>query len=86
MKRCSKGSPPSSSCRSRRGAARCAGRLGLAIVPVDWEAPELVEAAHWHPTRTGDPTLRWLRGILRELSSAPEFMSGVPVAYGQQSA
>jgi DNA-binding transcriptional LysR family regulator len=61
-----------------RLAARCADRLGLAIVPVDWEAPELVEAAHWHPSRSGDPTLQWLRGILRELSSAPDFMSGAP--------
>lgn len=63
-----------------RLAARCADRLGLAIVSVDWEAPELVEAAHWHPSRSGDPTLQWLRGILRELSSAPEFMSGLPAA------
>jgi DNA-binding transcriptional LysR family regulator len=61
-----------------RLAERCADRLGLAIVPVDWEAPELVEAAHWHPSRSGDPTLQWLRGILRELSSAPDFMSGAP--------
>ena len=61
-----------------RLAERCADRLGLAIVPVDWEAPELVEAAHWHPSRSGDPTLQWLRGILRELSSAPGFMSGAP--------
>jgi DNA-binding transcriptional LysR family regulator len=59
-----------------RLARRCAGPLGLVVVPVDWEPPELVEAAHWHPVRSTDPTLEWLRGILREMSSlldsAPE--------------
>ena len=53
-----------------RLARRCAGPLGLVIVGVDWEPPELVEAAHWHPGRSADPTLPWLRGILREVSSA----------------
>ncbi|HEY7015272.1 MAG TPA: LysR family transcriptional regulator [Streptosporangiaceae bacterium] len=55
-----------------RLARRCAGPLGLVIVGVDWEPPELVEAAHWHPGRSADPTLPWLRGILREVSSALE--------------
>jgi DNA-binding transcriptional LysR family regulator len=53
-----------------RLAERCAGPLGLVIVPVDWEPPELVEAAHWHPSRSGDPTLQWLRDVLKEMSAA----------------
>lgn len=52
-----------------RLARRCAAPLGLVIVPVDWEPPELVEAAHWHPVRSADPTAQWLRGILKEMSS-----------------
>ena len=64
-----------------RLARRCAGPLGLVIVDVDWEPPELVEAAHWHPGRSTDPTLQWLRGILREVSSAldsaPEESAGL---------
>ena len=59
-----------------RLARRCAGPLGLVIVPVDWEPPELVEAAHWHPVRSADPTLRWLRGILREMSSTLDATPG----------
>ncbi len=60
-----------------RLARRCAGPLGLVIVGVDWEPPELVEAAHWHPGRSADPTLGWLRGILREVSSALDSAPGV---------
>lgn len=52
-----------------RLARRCAGPLGLTVVSVDWEPPELVEGAHWHPGRSEDPTLRWLRGVLKELSA-----------------
>jgi DNA-binding transcriptional LysR family regulator len=52
-----------------RLARRCASQLGLRIVEVDWEPPELVEGAHWHPGRSEDPTLRWLRGVLKELSA-----------------
>ena len=52
-----------------RLARRCADPLGLVIVPVDWEPPELVEAAHWHPVRSADPTLQWLRDVLREMSA-----------------
>lgn len=55
----------------------CARPLGLVIVDVDWDLPELVEAAHWHPGRSADPTLQWLRGILREMSSALESAPGV---------
>jgi DNA-binding transcriptional LysR family regulator len=69
-----------------RLAARCADRLGLVIVPVDWEAPQLVEAAHWHPGRSGDPTLQWLRGILRKVSSALDFTPCQPAAPAQRSA
>ncbi len=59
-----------------RLARRCAGPLGLVIVGVDWEPPELVEAAHWHPGRSAGPALPWLRGILRKVSSALESAPG----------
>ena len=67
-----------------RLARRCAGPLGLVIVGVDWEPPELVEAAHWHPVRSADPTLQWLRGILSEMSSLLD--SGPGVAEAERSA
>jgi len=31
---------------------------------------ELVEAAWWHPIRTADPALAWLRTILTEIIQA----------------
>jgi DNA-binding transcriptional LysR family regulator len=52
-----------------RLAQRCAGALGLTITPLAWEQPDLVEAAHWLPARSADPALRWLRGILEEVSA-----------------
>src|SRR3984885_5087973 len=39
-----------------RLARRCAGTLGLTIAPLAWEQPDLLEAAHWLPTRSLDPT------------------------------
>jgi DNA-binding transcriptional LysR family regulator len=66
-----------------RLARRCAGPLGLVVVPVDWDPPELVEAAHWHPVRSADPTLHWLRGILKELSSQ---LDSAPDTAGERSA
>lgn len=53
-----------------RLARLSAKTLGIAIVDVDWDAPRLVEAAHWHPARDADPALRWLRGVLREVGGA----------------
>jgi len=36
---------------------------------------ELIEAAWWHPTRSADPALCWLRGVLRDTAAA---LSPVP--------
>lgn len=51
-----------------RLAQRCAETLGLVIIEVPWQPPDLVEAVHWHPARSADPTLKWLQGIFREVS------------------
>jgi DNA-binding transcriptional LysR family regulator len=49
--------------------ARCPTSLGLVVAEVPLDDPELAEAAHWHPSRHGDPSIGWLRGILREVSA-----------------
>ncbi|MGH3269556.1 MAG: hypothetical protein ACRDN1_10900 [Trebonia sp.] len=36
---------------------------------------ELIEAAWWHPTRSADPALSWLGGVLRDTAAA---LSPVP--------
>jgi DNA-binding transcriptional LysR family regulator len=50
-----------------RLARRCDESLGLVIAEVPFAAAELVEGVHWHPTRSADPALRWLLGVLREV-------------------
>ena len=49
-----------------RLAARCRAPLGLVTPEVPFALPELVEAAHWHPSRSGDPALAWLRDLIIE--------------------
>ncbi|MGY1812594.1 LysR family transcriptional regulator [Blastococcus sp. SYSU D00820] len=49
---------------------RCPRSLDLQTVQVPMDDPELVEAAHWHPTRHADPSIRWLRDVLTEVSAA----------------
>ncbi len=49
-----------------RLARRVAATAGIAIVEPPFGTVELVEAAWWHPTRSGDPALRWLRSIASE--------------------
>src|ERR1700678_4455638 len=39
---------------------------GVAVAEPPFGRVELVEAAWWHPTRTGDPAQSWLRGVLAE--------------------
>ncbi|MEU4236273.1 LysR family transcriptional regulator [Actinoplanes sp. NPDC026619] len=51
----------------RRLAELCRERLGLVIAEVPFPPPELVEAAHWHPARAGDPALTWLRDLIVNL-------------------
>jgi DNA-binding transcriptional LysR family regulator len=38
----------------------------LAILEPPFGLVELVEAAYWHPSRTGDPAVRWLLSTLQE--------------------
>jgi DNA-binding transcriptional LysR family regulator len=52
----------------RRLALRCHTALELAIVDVFDEPVELVEAAHWHPSRSKDPSLLWFREVLGQLT------------------
>ena len=49
---------------------RCPDTLRLVVAEVPLEDPELAEVAHWHPSRHADPSVRWLRGVLREVSTA----------------
>jgi len=51
-----------------RLARRVAATAGVTIGPLPFEAAELIEAAWWHPTRSGDPALRWLRSIVAEVA------------------
>jgi DNA-binding transcriptional LysR family regulator len=57
--------------------ARCPSTLGLVVAKVPLDEGELAEAAHWHPSRHGDPSVRWLRNVLRQVSETLE-PSGVP--------
>jgi DNA-binding transcriptional LysR family regulator len=50
--------------------ARCPRSLGLVVAEVPLDDPELAEAAHWHPSRHGDPSVTWLRDVLRDVSGA----------------
>lgn len=50
--------------------ARCPPTLRLAVADVPLDDPELAEAAYWHPSRQGDPSVQWLREVLQEVSSA----------------
>ncbi len=47
--------------------------LGLTIVETGIKPVTLVEAAHWHPSKTHDPALVWLVALLREASELLEF-------------
>ncbi|HKT05087.1 MAG TPA: LysR family transcriptional regulator [Rugosimonospora sp.] len=51
-----------------RLARRCATILDLVVTEVPLPTIELVEAAHWHPSRTADPSLAWFRRVLAEAS------------------
>jgi DNA-binding transcriptional LysR family regulator len=51
-----------------RLARRLDPSLGVVVAEVPFEGAELVEGAHWHPARSADPAVRWLLGVLREVS------------------
>lgn len=47
--------------------------LGLAVVETPLSPPTLVEAAHWHPSKTNDPAIKWLVSLLRRAAELVEF-------------
>ncbi|UFS58779.1 LysR family transcriptional regulator [Subtercola endophyticus] len=59
-----------------RLALRYLDLLNLAIVDTPLSPATLVEAAHWHPSKSADPALKWLVGVLREAAEIVEFPNG----------
>jgi DNA-binding transcriptional LysR family regulator len=53
-----------------RLARRVSGAAGVRIVAPPFRAIELVEAAWWHPMRSTDPALTWLRGIIGDFAGS----------------
>ncbi|HXW46882.1 MAG TPA: LysR family transcriptional regulator [Streptosporangiaceae bacterium] len=49
-----------------RMARRAMRTAPLAILEPPFGLVELVEAAYWHPSRTGDPAIRWLLSTLKQ--------------------
>jgi len=56
-----------------RTASRYADSLGLVIAETPIVPSVLVEAAHWHPSKTADPALQWLVRHLRAAAELVEF-------------
>ncbi|WP_300613066.1 LysR family transcriptional regulator [Trebonia sp.] len=52
-----------------RLARRVAGTAGVTVCEPPFGTIELVEAVWWHPTRSGDQALRWLRSIAAEVAA-----------------
>jgi DNA-binding transcriptional LysR family regulator len=53
-----------------RLARRVAVAAGVTVAEPPFGRVELVEAAWWHPMRTADPALAWLRTILAEAAAS----------------
>jgi DNA-binding transcriptional LysR family regulator len=49
-----------------RLARRVASTAGVLVVEPPFGQLDLIEAAWWHPARSADPALGWLRGVLRD--------------------
>lgn len=56
-----------------RTANRYAASLGLVIARTPIAPGVLVEAAHWHPSKSNDPALQWLLQQLRSAAELVEF-------------
>lgn len=56
-----------------RIALRYGDALGLVIADTPLQPSVLVEAAHWHPSKTEDPALQWLVGMMRRAAELVEF-------------
>jgi DNA-binding transcriptional LysR family regulator len=52
-----------------RLARRVAATARVVVCEPPFGTAELIEAAWWHPTRSGDPALRWLRSIVAEVAT-----------------
>jgi DNA-binding transcriptional LysR family regulator len=57
-----------------RLAYRVATTAGIVVVQPPFGQVDLIEAAWWHPTKSADPALGWLRSVLRDAAA------GLPVA------
>lgn len=55
-----------------RTANRFAASLGLVIATTDVAPSLLIEAAHWHPSKSSDAALQWMVRKLREASERVE--------------
>jgi len=53
-----------------RLARRVAATAGVAVAEPPFGRVELIEAAWWHPMRTADPALAWLRTILAQVTGS----------------
>jgi DNA-binding transcriptional LysR family regulator len=53
-----------------RLARRVAAAAGVAVAEPPFGRVELVEAAWWHPMRTTDPALAWLRAVLTKAAAS----------------
>jgi DNA-binding transcriptional LysR family regulator len=56
-----------------RTANRYATSLGLVVARTPLMPRVLVEAAHWHPSKSADPALQWLVKQLRRAAEVVEF-------------
>jgi DNA-binding transcriptional LysR family regulator len=52
-----------------RLARRVAGMAGVLVVEPPFGHVDLIEAAWWHPSRSVDPALCWLRGVLKDTTA-----------------
>jgi DNA-binding transcriptional LysR family regulator len=52
-----------------RLARRVADTAGVLVVEPPFGTVELIEAVWWHPARSADPALSWLRGVLRDTAA-----------------
>lgn len=52
-----------------RLALRCLDGLDLQVVTTPLEPVPLIEAAHWHPSTSGEAGLQWLLGLLQEVAT-----------------
>jgi len=53
-----------------RLAGRVASTAGVMVCEPPFGTIELIEAVWWHPTRSGDQAVRWLRSITAEVAAA----------------